>query len=221
MRASLTLAALAALIATPARAERYDGAASLEYEAGYVHTYDRDGDSDAPDGLALAGARLRGQIGKSFWGYRAGLDLRAGSTAPGGIAYDVDLYLAGIGLRLGQWSRLGVTTGVGASGATGMDDGVQLPVEAMLEVAVGGRVRLLARGRVAWLGAAPARDGGIDTLPWGDELEAQLALRVGHRWTNYGYPVGNGYYAGIDFREAQGSRMIGIVIGHSLDAAMR
>jgi len=222
MRATTSLVLIGAAIAAPARADRYRGAASLEYEAGYVHAYERDEGSGSPDGLGLAGARLRGQIGSGAFGYRVGADLRAGSTAPGGFAYDVGLYLAGIGARLGDWSRFGVTAGVGASGATGtIDDAVQLPVEAMLELALGERLRVLGRGRIAWLGFADARQGGAGTLPWGDELEAQLAIRLGHRWTDHGYPVGNGYYVGVNFREAEGARMIGAVIGHSLDAATR
>lgn len=221
MKICAAIAAVAVSAAAPAWADRYDGAASLEYEAGYVHAYDRDG-SDGPDGLGLAGARLRGQMGSSWYNYRAGIDLRAGTTFPGGFAYDVDLYAAGLGLKLGTWSRFGIAGGVGASGATGtMDDGVQFPVEAMLELAVGGRIRLLARGRVSWLAAADTRSRGAETLPFGDELDAQLAIRFGRRWVNYGYPVGNGYYLGVNYREAESAKMVGFVIGHSIDAGTR
>src|SRR5690242_8568849 len=91
--------------------DKYKGAASLEYEAGYVHTYDRADPERGPDGLGLAGFRLRGQFGTSWLGYRAGLDLRAGTTMPGGFAYDCDLYLVGLGAQLGKWSRFGITGG--------------------------------------------------------------------------------------------------------------
>ena len=202
--------------------DRFQGAASLEYDAGYLHTFDRAVADKGLDGIGLAGPRLRGQLGSSLVGYRVGVDLRAGATAPGGFAYDVDLYLLGLGLRLGRWSRFGVTAGFGASGATGtLDDAIQIPVEAMLEVALGRRIRVIARGRIAWVGQADARDAGMSALPWGDELEASFAIRVGNRWTDYGFPVGNGYYLGVNYREAEDTKMIGAVIGHSLDAGTR
>ena len=217
-------ALLVVVLAAPAAADpldRYRGAASLEYEAGYVHTFERAAEPGL-DGLGLAGARLRGQIGTSFVNYRVGVDLRAGATAPAGFAYDVDVYAVGLGLRLGRWSRFGVTAGFGASGATGtLDDAIQIPVEAMLEVALGGRLRVLARGRVAWLSQADDRDAGTRSLWFGDELDATFAIRLGHRWDDWGFPVGNGYYLGVNYREAQDQRMIGAVVGHSLDAGTK
>lgn len=186
------------------------GTASLEYEAGYASSTDGD------TGLGLAGARLRGQAGGRWLQYRMGLDLRAGMTWPAGFAYDVDLYAGGLGVRLSRWSRFGIAGGVGASGATGtLDDGAEFPVEAMLELALGGRLRVIARGRAAWLAGADARTGGA---PLSDELEGSLALRFGHRWHDWDFPTGNGYYLGGWVREASGVRMFGIVIGHSLDA---
>jgi hypothetical protein len=222
MRAVLALALLAAAPPAAADVPGVRGAASLEYEAGYVHAIERARDATGVDGLALAGARLRGQAGGARLQYRAGLDLAAGATAPGGFAYDVNLYAAGVGVALGPWSRLGVAGGIGASGAIGtVDDALQLPVEASLELALGRRLRLLARGRVAWLAAADARQGGAASLPVGDQLDASVALRLGRRSRAYGYPVGNGYYLGAAYREAGGVRMLGVVIGHSIDMASR
>jgi hypothetical protein len=214
-------------VAAPAAAEPFDalkGAASLEYEASYVHEYD-DGDGMATgeaQGLGLAGARIRGQVGGKVLGYKIGLDLHAGATAPGGFAYDVAFYPMGLGLRLGTWSRFGVISGVGASGATGtMDDGAMFPIEACLEVALGGRIRVLARSRVSWLVAADARDRGTRSLPFGDELDASFSIRLGHRYTDFDFPTGNGYYLGVGFREAEGARMLGVVVGHSIDMGTR
>jgi hypothetical protein len=218
---------VAAVVATaaPAAADPFDrvqGAASLEYEASYVHAFERDAARPAPDGLGLAGARLRGQIGKSWLNYRVGLDLRAGATAPGGFAYDCDLYLAGAGILLGRWSRLGIVGGIGAAGATGtLDDVVQLPVEASLELGIGDHVRVLARGRLAWHAAARGRSDGAPSVGFADALDASLAIRLGDRKVQYGFPAGNGYYLGVAYREADGARMIGAVIGHSIDAGSR
>ena len=212
--------------ATPVRANPFDGgmqgAASLEYEASYVHAFERDAARPALEGLGLAGARLRGQIGGPSFHYRVGLDLRAGATAPGGFAYDVDLYFLGTGLLLGRWSRVGITGGIGAAGATGtLDDVVQFPVECSLELGLGDHVRVLARGRLAWVAAARGRTDGSPTVGFADALDASLAIRLGDRKVQYGFPAGNGYYLGVAYREADGARMIGAVIGHSIDAGTR
>jgi hypothetical protein len=201
---------------------KIDGALSLEYEAGHVHTVDHREEDPGPDGLALAGVRIRVQIGRSWIGYRAGIDLRLGATVPFGFAYDVDLYFLGVGARLGTWSRFGVTAGVGASGATGtVDDAAQFPVEASLELALGDRLRVIARGRIAWIAAAPERRDGSRTITFADELEASLAFRLGHRYTDWGYPTGNGWFVGASYRESEGARMIGGMIGHSIDAGTK
>lgn len=221
-RATAAVAGLLAAARGAAADPPIDGAASLEYEAGYVHAVDAPTPDRGPDGLGLAGARLRGQLGGRRLAYRVGLDLRAGATAPAGFAYDVALYMVGVGLRLGRWSRAGITAGVGASGATGtVDDAVTLPVEASLELALGGRLRVLARGRVAWVAGAGGRQDGSRTVTFADEAEASLALRLGRRWDNWGFPASNGYYLGVAVREAQGARMLGVIVGHSLDGASR
>jgi len=213
------------LLAAPVAAEPFDavkGAVSLEYEASYVQQVDDEMATGEVNGLGLAGARVRGQAGGHVIGYKIGLDLHAGATAPGGFAYDVALFPMGLGLRLGRWSRFGVVGGVGASGATGtMDDGATFPVEAALELGLGGRIRVLARGRVTWVVAADARDAGSPSLPFGDELDASFAVRIGHRWMDYDFPTGNGYYLGVGYREAEGARMVGVVLGHSIDMGSR
>lgn len=197
----------------------WKGAGSIDYEASYVGAYHA-GDDPPLDGLGLAGFRLRGQVSPSSWvGYRVGLDLRAGSTNPGGFAYDCDLYLVGVGARFKQHVIVGVTGGVGASGAVGtVDDGVTLPVEASLELGLGKRVRLLARGRIAWVSGAGSRDDGSPTLDFADELDAAVALRFGNSWHDWGFPTGNGYFIGASYRETEGIKMIGVILGHSLDA---
>jgi hypothetical protein len=228
MKTILIASVLLASAAGTAHAQDWEdikGAATLEYEATYVQRFEpRDAmdTGDGIDGWGLAGARLRGQAGGKHLQYRIGLDLHAGATYPGGFAYDVDLYAFGLGLKLGRWSRFGVTSGIGASGATGtVDDAVQLPVEACLELALGPRLRVLSRARVTWVVGADGRENGAPSLPAGDELEASVALRIGHRWTDYDFPAGNGYYVGVAYREAEDTKMIGLVIGHSIDAASR
>ncbi len=196
--------------------EELKGSGSLEYEASYVHTLD---DARA-DGLGLAGARLRGQVGGDVAGYRIGLDLHAGATVPAGFAYDCAFYPAGLGFRLGRWSRIGFVAGVAGTGATGtMDDAVMLPVEVALELGLGNRLRVIARGRAGWVASAPQRVDGSVSAPWTDELDASFAIRLGKRNHDFGFYSGNGYYLGVAYREAEGSRFVGVVVGHSIDAA--
>jgi hypothetical protein len=116
----------------------------------------------------------------------------------------------------------GIGTGIGASGAVGtVDDGVELPVEAFLELGLGGRVRVLARARAVWLGAASARGGGSPTFDFTDEVDATLALRLGRRYREFGFPSGNGYFAGAAYREWHGAQFVGAVIGYSVDVGSR
>lgn len=219
MRCALVIAALAAAAPATAAADPEDwkGGAWLHYEASYVHHRDR------AAGVGMAGLRLKGFASRKLpVGYLAGLDLHAGSTNPGGFAYQVNLYLLGIGARLGSLGTAGIGTGVGASGAVGtVDDGVEVPVEAFLELGLGSRLRVLARGRAVWLGAAPGRLDGSPTFSFTDEVDATLAVRLGRRYRDFGFPSGNGYFAGVAYREWQGARFVGAVIGYSVDVGTR
>jgi len=189
------------------------GVALLHLDASYLH------DRQAGTGLGLAGFRLHGLIGTDApIAYFGGLDLRAGTTNPGGFAYQTDLYLLGGGRRLGRTGLLGVAAGVGASGAVGtLDDAVDLPVEALFEANLGGRLRVLGRARAVWRLAAPGRADGAPHFGWTDELDATFAVRVGHRYRDSGIPSGNGYFVGVSYREARGAQWVGATLGYSVD----
>jgi len=76
---------------------------------------------------------------------------------------------------------------------------------------------VLGRARASYLSAAPNRkDGGVSTW-FSDELEAMLGVRVGSGYTDYGFPTGNGYFIGVNYRELLGARFVGAVIGYSID----
>ena len=46
-------------------------------------------------------------------------------------------------------------------------------------------------------------------------------MRIGRRYREWGFPSGNGYFAGVQYREAEGARMVGGVIGYSVDVGSR
>ena len=196
--------------------DRAQGGAWLHYELSEVHNVE-DG---SPSDLVLAGARLHGFVGEGATVmYAVGLDLAAGSTlGRAGLAYDVALFPVGVGVRFGRTSIATLATGVGAMGAVGsLDDAVTLPVELNIEAM--SKHRVLARIRTAWVAGAAGRHDGARDVPFADELDATLGLRLGHHYEQHGYPCGNGYFFGIAFRELAGTRYLGAVIGYSIDLA--
>lgn len=236
-RSVIAALALAGLAIAPAAAHAWDpadfkGGAILHYDLTYVDrraplgssAHDEAAPPAAEAGLAMAGVRLHGFFtGAHGLGYFGGLALHAGSTVGGrGFAYQTDLYLLGIAARFGRVGFVGVGAGVGASGAVGtLDDGVDLPAEAMLELALGDHLRVLARARAVWLGAAPGRDRGAPRFTWTDEVEGSLALRLGRRYHDFGFPTGNGSFVGVAYREAEGARYLGLTLGYSVDLGTR
>lgn len=228
--AAVAIAAAGAGDAHAQRAGRADsgqGGAWLHYELSGLTVVD-EGDeggegSAAPRAreLVLAGARLHAFVsGNASVAYHFGIDLAAGATVRGGgFAYDVALFPLGVVVRAGETSIVGVGAGVGASGAVGtIDDAVTLPLEAIAEIG-SGRVRLLARARAAYVAGADARQNGAPSIAFADELDATVGLRIGRRYRNSGFPVGNGYFLGASYRELAGARFVGATIGYSIDMA--
>lgn len=171
--------------------------------------------------LVLAGGRLHGFFGEGDTiGFHGGFDFAFGGTVhAGGFAYDVGLFPLGVGVRLGRTGVFALGTGVSFMGAVGtIDDAVLLPLEATLELG-GGRVRLLARGRASYIAGADGRQSAAPSVPFADELDAMVGLRIGHHYEDYGFPTGNGYFIGASYRELAGTRFAGIVIGYSIDMA--
>jgi hypothetical protein len=206
------------------RAERAQGGAWLHYELSTWHDVGDPGPAASrPEfsDLVLAGVRLHGFVGGGATiGYHVGLDLAAGGTARGGgFAYDVALFPIGVAVRLGDTSVIAFGTGVGAMGAVGtLDDAVTLPLEVNAELG-GGQVRVLARARASYVAGAPGRHDGAPSVPFADELDATLGVRIGHHYDADGYPSGNGYFVGATYRELAGARFVGAVIGYSIDVA--
>jgi hypothetical protein len=229
----LVLVALASLDAACARMRDGHGNAWAHHELTVVHDVDSPttapGSPNTPSSapprvseLILAGSRVNALLGTRHIGYHVGADLAFGTTLrTAGFAYDLALFPIGAGLRLGATSAVMLGAGIGANGAVGaLDDAITFPIELTGEFDAG-RARLLTRGRLTYLVAAPGRARGAPTTSFADEIEALLALRIGHHYDSHGFPTGNGYFAGIAYRELLGARFLGLTIGYSLDVATR
>jgi hypothetical protein len=208
-----------------ARADWRDtqGGAWMHYELSALHDVDDTGATPRARDLLLAGARLHGFVGHgSTIAYHVGIDLAAGSTVDrAGFAYDVALFPVGVAARFGDTGVVAFGAGIGAMGAVGaLDDALTLPIEATIELG-GGRVRVLARARALYLAAADARQSGARSAPFADELDATFGVRIGRHYEEYDFPSGNGYWAGIAYREMLDSRFAGLVLGYSIDGATR
>jgi hypothetical protein len=191
------------------------GAAWMHYELTYAHEVDGDAH---PTDFILASARLHGFVGEGAnVGFHAGFDLAGGSTlAHAGFAYDVALLPIGVGVRGPRNSFIALGTGVEWMGAVGaLDDATLLPVELTFEY--GGGVRLLGRARIGWVAGADGRHDGARDLPFTDELDAMLGVRLGKAYDDYGFPSGNGYFIGAAYRELLGARFVGVTLGYAID----
>jgi hypothetical protein len=191
-------------------------AALLHYELGIAHELDTGTTAPRFHDLGLAGAHVRGLAGTRHVVYQIGLDLAAGATTSrAGFAWDVALLPVGVALRFGDDQVVGIAAGIGGNGATGtLPAALAFPVEASAELQLGSHLRVLAQARATWFDAGSVRAGGAAI---GDQLDALLALRVGHRYREYGLVSGNGYYVGATYHELENARFVGIAIGYSLD----
>ncbi|MBA3452713.1 MAG: hypothetical protein H0T42_06460 [Deltaproteobacteria bacterium] len=223
MRAAIVVVLLTAGVADARPFDKLQGGALLHYEVTGLHGIeDTRGETEAQD-LVLAGFRLHGFVGMSSTiGYHIGIDLAAGSSLnAGGFAYDVAVFPVGVSARFGRTGVVMLGAGVGASGAVGtLDDAVTLPLELNAEIG-DGRLRLLARVRTSYVAGADSRQSAAPSIPFADELDATLGLRVGRHYEDWGMPSGNGYFLGVAYRELAGTRFLGLVLGYSIDGATK
>jgi hypothetical protein len=205
--------------------DRWQGGAWLHYELTGMRQLGDDftcTDCVAGD-LILAGARLHGFLGaNASIAYHIGADILLGSTVnAAGFAYDLALFPVGVVVRAGKTSIVGFGAGIGGMGGVGtIDDALTVPLEVTTEIGLGRRVRVLSRTRVSYNVQAPTRQSGASSIAFADELDAMLGLRIGRYYDDYGFPSGNGYFVGVNYRELAGGQMLGITIGYSIDLAM-
>jgi hypothetical protein len=205
-------------------AERLQAGALVHYELTGLTAFDdrmAPGEEPKAKDFILAGARAHAFVGtNASVAYLMSIDFALGSTIrSAGFAYDVSLLPVGIAFRWSENAVFGVATGVSFSGAVGsIDDAVSAPIEALTELG-GHRVRVIARARASYIAGADSRQSAAPSIPFADEFDAMLGLRVGKFYDEYGFPTGNGYFLGASYRELANARYVGLTLGYSLDMA--
>jgi hypothetical protein len=171
--------------------------------------------AESPDvsNVNLVSAHLSLSHGFPHVRYFASLDLAIGATlADDGFAVDLQLLPIGGALQLRRPENtafIGVATGIGVSAAPPALRTVgMIPLQLQSVVAVSEKLNVIARARVAWFLNKTSRDDGAPSVSFVDELDAVVALQFS-RFHNYL----EGRYVGAAYRELDGARFIGIVVG--------
>jgi hypothetical protein len=191
-----------------------NGAASVAlYASGYgvVHP---DG-ARGVQGIGLGGLSARVVYGDRV-GYAAGFDLEMGASVPAGFAGAAHLYAIGVGAMLTPTGYVALLAGVGASGVTAaIPSGVELPVEARLELDAGRFARLALYSRATFVPNEPLRSQGLFGL---GETTFGTRARFGESVGMSRGAFGSGYFFGLERRELMGTAMLGFVFGTEIDA---
>jgi hypothetical protein len=177
------------------------------------------GTLDRERALGLVGQGLVGLSARAVFlgrvGHAAGLDLEAGVAVPGGFAYAVRLFPAGVGVLISQTGFLALFSGIGASGVTArVPSGLELPQELRLEIDVTPRARLAMYGRATFVALQPVRRqgmGGFGETTFG--IAARFGRTVGIREGS----LGSGFFFGLERRELLETAMLGLVLGTEID----
>jgi hypothetical protein len=166
---------------------------------------------------ATVGLSGRAVYSKKHLGYAFGSDFELGLGFPVGFAYGVHVYPAGIGWTIGPTGYLAIFGGAGVSGVSArVPGGLELPVEARLELDAGTQVRLGLRGATIWVpGVAARQDGSM--LSFADELVLGSFVRFGRtRNTSFG-TMGRGHFFGLERHEVMRTYWLGLSYGVEID----
>lgn len=195
----------------PSRRERelrsvFELAALLR--AGYVH--DREPLDDVPVlGAGTIEFRMLGEA--TPVGLYGGLDLSLG--AGGGFLFGAQSLL-GAGVPLGERLAVGLATGPGVDGITGVvPTGFTLPIElrAFVDLATWMGVTMWVQD--GWVPGNDARRHGSSAAPWGDELAAGLRLSPNSRDGSMYSEHRAGWAFGLGYRELMGTRVFELSFG--------
>ena len=177
------------------------------------------GDPAPVDYAVTAGADLRVAGGPPDipLTYAAGVDYRLGATSPGGFAYGLTIWPAGVGVLVGETLFFGVLGGAGFSGVTSkVPASGQLEAEARLLLDLPGPFLFTGSARTTWL-AADERQDGAKTASFADESRAQLGVRIGHEDESHEIDFGKGVLLAFEVREAFDTRGYGVTVAYQLD----
>ncbi|MDB4929545.1 MAG: alpha/beta hydrolase fold protein [Myxococcaceae bacterium] len=227
---ALALAALTALYARPAAAQRAAYARPDELAPeGPAHVLDfslqaryaRVLDPDRAAGLANLGGfalRTRVLLGRTV-GYVGGLDGEVGGSDTGAV-YGLTAHVLGAGLRWGAAGVVALHAGAGFDGVVGsVPLAARFPVQLMVACDLG-PVRLQAHAGIAFVAGAPERRDGSSWLPLGDEVDAGLLVRLGRQRRYWSRTSGGGGPGlGVVYREFMGTRSVGVVLALELTGA--
>ena len=149
--------------------------------------------------------------------YAAGVDYRLGATSPGGFAFALTLWPAGLGLLVDETLLFGLFGGGGFSGVTSnVATSGQLECEARLLLDLPGPLLFTGSARTTWL-AADERQSGAKFASFADESRAQLGVRIGHEKESHEIDFGKGVLVAFELREAFHTRGYGITVAYQLD----
>jgi hypothetical protein len=213
-RAAFTAAlVLLAVVAAPAvTAAAPTPSSSLLIGASYTRAIDDDVDIE---NQVLAGLRSRHMFGRSL-AWCTGFDGAIGG-ADSGVAYEAEIYPAGVALALGDEQYASICSGAGLSGISGsLPFAFQFPVELATELQLG-PVRVIAWARVRWIAGEEGRQDGADLIDFADEIDALVGLRFGRNarfWDRV--TAGHGAFVGVHYRELGGAQFAGVTLGLSL-----
>jgi hypothetical protein len=211
MRRMLVLAIL--LVARAAHADTFHWQADLDLSARYAT------DAELDVHQTTGRVDLRGLAGVHHVGLAGGIDVELGFEVPAGFVYGFHLLPLGLGVRLWDRAALGVLAGAGVGGTIArLPFAWELPVQAFVELDLGGYVRLLGGARATWTGG---RDAGAVDVGWTDEAELGLGLAFGARHDEYGTLWSDGTYVGVALCEQAGERFFGMVLAANLNGASR
>jgi hypothetical protein len=198
------------------RAEGLAHQLDLSMRLGYAHVLD----PARVGGLTHEGTfslRTRALVGRRV-AWCGGLDGAIGG-ADTGLVYNATLYALGLAARWDRGGMVGLSGGVGVSGASGaIPFAVRVPAELSVTVNLG-PTRLTAWAGVAWV-FDDARKHGSTWQSFADEVDAGLTLRIGRQrpyWSSVS--AGAGPSIGFSYREFMGTRALGVTLGFDLSGA--
>lgn len=226
MLARLSLLSLASLAACSGRSglrrvEHLEASANLKLATAYDRLDPAPSGSDARD-VARATVGIRSIVGGRA-GAVLGMDVALGAGLQGGLAYAANLRPLGVGLHIGRFATLGVSAGAGVDGLTDhIGFAVGFPVEATLTLELGRHLHLDGFVESRWIVADDPRQNGSSRAPFGDELSAGAAIRIG-RGDTYDGTVrwGNGYFVGAAYGELLGVQSVGLRLGYGVSVHHR